>query len=138
METIKRMKETIKTCVSWIKTNIWAIVICLVLCVCGIMMYNSTTRDLITVSDQKIQALSDSLDARILQLNLEIDNANASISAMQRNLDLLNERIKLSDKQLQDMQDAHQKELDAVQRKYTKVQKDIIKLSDSISEKTEN
>ena len=65
-----------------------------------------------------------------------IDKTNASISVIQYNLDLLNERIKLSDKQLQDMQDAHQKELDAVQRKYMKVQKDINKLTDSISEKT--
>lgn len=132
---MENIKEIIKTSVTWVKTNIWAIVICLVLCVCGIMMYNGTTRDLITVSDQKIQALSDSLDARILQLNQSIDKTNASISAMQRNLDLLNEQIKLSDKQLQDMQDAHQKELDAVQRKYMKVQKDIVKLTDSISEK---
>ena len=132
---MENIKEIIKTSVTWVKTNIWAIVICLVLCVCGICMYNSTTRDLITKSDEKIQALSDSLDARILQLNHEIDKVNASISTMQYNLGLLNERIKLSDKQLQDMQEAHQKELDAVQRKYVKVQKDIVKLTDSISEK---
>lgn len=133
---MEKIIETIKTCITWIKANIWSIVICLVICVIGIFSYNSTTRDLITESEQKIQALSDSLDAWVMQINHEIDKTNASISVMQYNLDLLNERIKLSDKQLQDMQDAHQKELDAVQRKYMKVQKDINKLTDSISEKT--
>ena len=133
---MEKIIETIKTCITWIKANIWSIVICLVICVIGIFSYNSTTRDLITESEQKIQALSDSLDAMVMQINHEIDKTNASISVIQYNLDLLNERIKLSDKQLQDMQDAHQKELDAVQRKYMKVQKDINKLTDSISEKT--
>lgn len=133
---MEKIIETIKTCITWIKANIWSIVICLVICVIGIFSYNSTTRDLITESEQKIQALSDSLDALVMQINHEIDKTNASISVIQYNLDLLNERIKLSDKQLQDMQDAHQKELDAVQRKYMKVQKDINKLTDSISEKT--
>ena len=133
---MEKIIETIKTCITWIKANIWSIVICLVICVIGIFSYNSTTRDLITESEQKIQALSDSLDAWVMQINHEIDKTNASISVIQYNLDLLNERIKLSDKQLQDMQDAHQKELDAVQRKYMKVQKDINKLTDSISEKT--
>ena len=133
---MEKIIETIKTYITWIKANIWSIVICLVICVIGIFSYNSTTRDLITESEQKIQALSDSLDALVMQINHEIDKTNASISVMQYNLDLLNERIKLSDKQLQDMQDAHQKELDAVQRKYMKVQKDINKLTDSISEKT--
>ena len=133
---MEKIIETIKTCITWIKANIWSIVICLVICVIGIFSYNSTTRDLITESEQKIQAISDSLDAWVMQINHEIDKTNASISVIQYNLDLLNERIKLSDKQLQDMQDAHQKELDAVQRKYMKVQKDINKLTDSISEKT--